>query len=80
MPAYSKTFPVCRFIQNTVWGMHFSEFVIFFVDRFSICFPTISTNRLFDPTSEKSELSDPAEAAPSDYFVNKKNDFYFLII
>ena len=30
MPPISKTFPVCRFSQNTVWRTDFSEFVFFF--------------------------------------------------
>merc|ERR1712086_1022687 len=30
---YSKTFPVCRFIQKSIPSTHFSEFQLFFFDR-----------------------------------------------
>merc|ERR1712086_413368 len=40
---YSKTFPVCRFIQKSKKSTHFSEFQLFFFDR------------LFAPKTQKTQ-------------------------
>ena len=72
MPAFSNTFPVCRLSQKPVPWTDFSEFVLFFGDRFSMfCRKTKNTCFL---TKKKTPQADPSDLFFWFYY------FYFLFL